>query len=100
MVDRKENKLRELHGMEDTPIPYADYVQLTTSPQVGTVLTFSQMRFPTEKNFIVGQVFLPHEVAARMALLVLQQLHKVEQDTGKKIIPDNVHLEVKSKSPN
>lgn len=100
MAEQKENKLRELQVMEDTPVPYADYVQLTTSPQIGTVLTFSQMRPPANNNCIVGQIFLPHEVAARMALLVLQQIHKVEEETGRKIIPDGVHLEMKSKSPN
>ena len=101
MQEKEKRELRNIKGMEEVSIPFADYVQITTSPRVGTILTFSQVRprAEAEQSYVVSQVFLPLEIAAKTALLVLQQLHQVEQETGQKIIPETVHVEIKDKAP-
>jgi len=92
-----DDKKIDIYGLEDLPIPFADYVQVSTDPNKGTVFTFAQSKPPTEKYQAVAQVFLPLSVVGRLVSILVRHLAKAEVDTGLKLMPENVKFIHKEK---
>jgi len=95
--ESKKPRLPEPEWRDNPTIPFADYVQVTTSPDVGSILTFAQRIRAEEKAQTVSQIFLPHSVTAKLVAILLTHLKNVENDTKRKILPDNLQVELQTK---
>ena len=97
MKEEKKRDMPQVHGMDDISIPFADYVQVTTSPETGAILTFAQTSPQAKAHHGVARVFLPLSVAGKLVAILLDHLSKAEKDTNQKFLPENLQLEIQEK---
>ena len=88
----KQQDTRPLVSDEDKDIPFADFAEAAAEADVGIILSFAQFRPRTGKNHVVGQVMLPMKVAAKTAMMLLEQIANAEKATGRKILPDTMQI--------
>jgi len=94
-----EKDLPKISGMEGVPVPAADYVQINLAPSLGQMLSFTQNQPQGDDHRIVSQVFLPHDVAVKLGLLILRNAEIAQKETGRKYLPDDLELNIKEKIP-
>ena len=92
---KKQQTIRHLVSDEDKDIPFADFAEAVGESDVGIILSFAQFRPRTGNNHVVGQVMLPMKVAAKTAIMLIEQIVKAEKTTGQKFLPDNANVEIK-----